>query len=416
MPGVLMFCFLFPPLGGAGVQRTLKFIKYLPAHGWRPLTLSAQPLPPGPLDPDLCQEIPAEVKQFTCSGWRLPPRLPWRVRSAITRWLLLDEHLGWLPFAIRRGRQIIQAERPAALYSTSAPVTDHLAARRLAAEFHLPWVADFRDPWVGNFSSQFATPLHALLAQSQERKIVRQADAVLVVSDPMRQTFRRRYPETPETKFAVIPNGFDPSDFAEPAADLSSPGKFTLVYTGSLYGQKQRATHLLQALRQAAAENPDLGQHVRLRLVGNLNKPSIDEIAASGLSDLVEVTGYLPHHQAIQQMRSADVLVLLIGSGPGSDVVFTGKIFEYLAAQKPVLCLAPAGAAADLVRQARAGQVVSPEDTGAIAAALIDLFKRWQAGTLAIQPDLQVIQGFDRRGQAARLAEILNSIVKENTP
>lgn len=410
-----VFCvvFLFPPTGGGGVQRTVKFVKYLPDFDWQPTvltTLAARSLQ----DPSLMSDVPPQTPVVRVRGLELPRRLPWRLRRWITRWLLVvDEQIGWLPFAVRRGLATLRQQDYDAIYSTSGPYTDHLVALRLKRTTGLPWVADFRDPWVGNFSAAVATSMHRALRERLERKVVLAAECVLVVSEPMRQQFITRYPDLPATRFVTVPNGFDPADLEgiEPA---ERDGRFTLVYTGSLYGEKQSARPLLTALRQILQSGAISPGGVRVRFVGHAGREAPALVTEWGLDEVVEFVGYLPHDEMLAHQLCADALLLIIGAGPGSQVVFTGKIFEYLAVGKLILALIPPGAAADLLTQARAGRIVPPDDVAAIASALVDLIGAWRKGELEITPDAQVVSRYERRRLTGDLARILNDLVVES--
>jgi hypothetical protein len=178
MKNVLFIAYLFPPRGGGGVQRTVKFVKYLPQFGWQPSVLTA-PVRSGIQDLSLAAEVPPRTAVVRVRGLVLSHRIPWRLRRWMTRWVFtVDEQIGWLPFAIRRGSDLLRSGSWHTLYSTSGPYTDHLVALGLKRRTKLAWVADFRDPWLGNFATSFATPLHRRLCEHLERKIVTTAERV----------------------------------------------------------------------------------------------------------------------------------------------------------------------------------------------------------------------------------------------
>jgi glycosyltransferase involved in cell wall biosynthesis len=414
---VLIIAYFFPPMGGGGVQRTLKFIKYLPGCGWRPIVVTPRQTPTRLNDPDLAAEIPEQAEIVHTNDLGLPGWMPWRARSWISRWLLMvDEHVGWLFPAVRAGLQCIQADSVQAIYSTSAPYSDHLVGYRLKRKTRLPWIADFRDPWVGNFSTNFPTRLHQRLAEKLERDVLHTADRVLVVSEPMRQLMLSRYADIAPAKIIVLPNGYDPQDFLalkpEWIQAAGEPGRFLIVYSGSFYGQRQTAEKFLQALAESLKSGQIARERLRVRFVGNSGQRTLEWIEAYGLKDICEATGYLPHRQSLAHLMAADMLLLIVGRGPGSEAVFTGKIFEYLASSKTILCLADTGAAANLVREAQAGVVVDPEDISAIAAQIQQLYRQWSDGILnKHKPKPEVIKSYDRGALTAQLATILDEIV-----
>jgi glycosyltransferase involved in cell wall biosynthesis len=414
---LLMVAYFFPPLGGGGVQRTLKFVKYLPGCGWRPIIITTRQSKTHLEDMDLNEEIPPDARIVRTADVGLPRWLPWRVRAWITRWLfLVDEHIGWLLFSIRPSLKHIQRESIQAIYSTSAPYTDHLIGYQLKQRTQLPWVADFRDPWIGNTSVNFPTQLHKRLVEKMEAKVLFSADRVLVVSEPMRQAILSRYTNIPAGKVIVLPNGYDPGDFATLKTDMIQAvcenDRFLMVYSGSFYGQRQVTVNkFLKALVHLLENQTIPRERLRIRFVGNIGKTTLEQIQTCGLKDVCQVTGYLPHRQSLLHLMAADVLLLIIGRGPGSAAVFTGKIFEYLASDKTILCLADPGAAADLVQEAQAGVVIDPEDIPAIANQVATLYQKWAAGNLnKVQPDQNVVDRYDRRALTRQLADILDEI------
>lgn len=411
MKQLLCIAYYFPPQGGGGVQRVAKFVKYLPRFGWQPTVLTGSA--PGALvDPSLDLEVPASTRVVRVRGWVLPPAWPWRLRHWLKRWcLVVDEQIGWLPFAVRQGLALLRTRSYSALYSTSAPYSDHLVALRLKRTTQLPWVADFRDPWIDNFSIQFATSLHQSWCARLEREIVSTADRVLVVSEPMRQKFLDRYPQRKPQHIITLPNGFDPADY-EGVAPAARDERFTLVYTGSLYGPRN-AGSFLAAVSDLLERGVIPRSNLSVRFVGNIGPETAQQVARWQLTDVVELRGYVPHRQTIAHQLAADLLVLIIGSGPGSESVLTAKIFEYLASGKPILALIPPGAAADLLAEAGVGQMVPPDEPEAIAVALADLFVEWQQGRLQVTPDPLVVARYNRQLQTAELAHILDELADE---
>jgi glycosyltransferase involved in cell wall biosynthesis len=409
---LLVLAYYFPPCGGAGVQRTLKYVKYLPQFGWQPQVVTAQPRAFAVSDSTLIQDLPTGLSVYTTPIRMLPKALPWRVRSWLARWVLVsDQQAGWAPFAQRQAEALIQRRQVQAIYTTSAPYTAHLVGLRLKQRFGLPWVADFRDPWVGNMTLNPPTAWHRMRIQRWERQVVAMADRVTVVSEPMAQAFRAAYPESNPQHFLTLPNGYDPEDFAQVEPLRRHPDRLGIVYTGSFYGDRQTPRYFLQGLRQACEAVPDLRQAIRVTLVGNVGQTTMPMVESLGLMDMVHATGYCSHRESIAYLLGADALLLIIGPGPGSEVVFTGKIFEYLAASKPILALVPAGAAADLVRSSRAGVVVDPADPAAIAQQLVAMFHQWQRGDLICTGDPAVIARFDRRRLTEALAQALDAMI-----
>jgi glycosyltransferase involved in cell wall biosynthesis len=415
MRKLLIVAYYFPPLGGAGVQRTLKFIKYLPEFGWQPVVLTVRRSSYKLKDTSLEHEIPSHISVYRTPALLLPSWLPWRLRNFIGKDLMLvDRQIGWLPFAVRHTRGIIQKEdNIRAIYTTSAPYTAHLIGLRLKRITSLPWLADFRDPWVGNFSISFLTRWHEQLARRMESQVVQTADRITVVSEPMRQAFLSRYTGLEDKRVLTLPNGYDPDDFlnAEPL-EREEKDCMHITYTGSFYGRRQTSYYFLQGLQAAINSNCVSRHKVRVWFVGNMNQDVLRQIEAFNLEDVVRMVGYLSHPQSISYLLGADLLLLIIGPGPGSEVVFTGKIFEYLASHRPILALVPPGVAADLLEESHAGIIVDPHDVKAITEQIVNLYGKWENDDLNVASDQSVINRYDRRRLTGKLADALDAIGK----
>ncbi len=409
MRRLLVVAWYFPPWGGGGVQRTAKHVKYLPQFGWQPVVLTG-PMPRrGLKDPTLWEDFTEAPQVLRTRAPLLPAALPWRVRNALTRWLLVnDEQAGWYPFALAAASDLIRRERIDAIYTTSAPYTAHLVGLRLRQRFGLPWIADFRDPWADNAVIKPPTAWHRQRIRRWEERVISAASRVTVVSEPMAQALRVAYPSTEPQRFLVLPNGFDPDDFAQVEPAGRQEGRMSIVYSGSFYGQRS-SQPFLRALHNVLERGELPRSAIHVRLVGNIGQATPDQVRALALSDVVQITGYVAHRQSIAYVLGADVLLLVVATGPGSAGMLTGKIFEYLAARRPILALTPPGAAADLIRESRAGVAIDPENGPAIERQLVEWFKQWQRGELVCNSDADVVARYDRRQLAQTLAKVLDS-------
>jgi glycosyltransferase involved in cell wall biosynthesis len=409
-PGVLMVAYYFPPMGGAGVQRTLKFIKYLPEYGWQPYVLTVRD---GLRlhDSSLADEIPEGVTVIRTAILQLPYRLPWRLRNLINRWLLVvDGQVGWQPFAIKAGLSMLSEHKIKAIYSTSAPYSAHLIARRLQRHTHMPWVADFRDPWTGNTLVNYPTGFHRRINKQLERSVFTHADRVILNTDRSLKYYAHEYPDIPADKFITIPNGYDQEDLPNINPDPAKNTVFTLVHLGTLYHKSRSGEFFLTALRKVLDEGRLSLDKIRVRLIGNMDKDTEKFVTNLKLDGIVDLMGYLPHQKALSQLYAADLLLLIPSHGAGSELFVPAKLYEYLACKKPILCLADPGDCADLILKAHAGVVVPHSDIEKIADQLAGMYNLWQNDQLSIDSDPGLITTFERRHQAGQLAGIFNQI------
>jgi len=387
------------------VQRSLKFAKYLPEFGWLPVVLSAKPPVHHLRDETLLAEIPIGVQVQRVDTLHLPLGLPWRVRNLITRWVLMvDEQIGWLPYALPAARRLLKAQNIRVIFTTSAPYSAHLIGYWLKSKYNLTWIADFRDPWIDNFNYVFPTLLHRRFAKSLERRILSRADLVTVASESMRLTILDRYPQLSPDNVVTITNGFDPSDFEGNTPVAHDSTRFQITYTGSFYAKKLTPDDFLRCLRQLI----DLGQvdpnRIQVNLIGNIGKYAKKTLAELGLSYVVHAPGYVNHRTSISYLLAADLLLLILPDGVGSQAILTAKLFEYLAAQKPILAIAPPGEAAELIARAGAGVVIPVGDRQRLSREIVNCYNQWERGKLRIASDTTTWQMYNRRTLTQKLA------------
>jgi glycosyltransferase involved in cell wall biosynthesis len=420
----------FPPMGGAGVQRALKFVRYLPDFGVTPVVLAGDD--PGYLqDRSLLAELPAGVRVL-----RVPHRtalqrmLAWRRRAAtasattasaatnntardavLGAWATLqwpDERGGWARAAWAPARQLLRDEGIELVMSTAPPVAAHALARRLARDAGLPWVADWRDLWADNPGNP-APAWRRALERRTEARWLRDAAGVIAVTPAWQRLYAERLRD--RCPVAWIPNGYDEADFTGlPTATVPADGALRLVHVGSFYGPRDPAP-LLDALDRVLRARPPGSRLLKLRLVGAIGRRFESALAAfeARHPGTVERRPYVPHAEALGEMRAADALLLVVGAGDGRQAsvvagTLPGKLFEYLRADRPVLLLGdPAGDAAALLREHGAGWIADETQPETIARALATLVDGPPPGV----PPAARVARFERRALAGELADFL---------
>jgi len=411
MKKVLIVAYYYPPVGGSGVLRTLKLTKYLPQFGFAPFVLTVRNRSVGMLDPTLLEDVPQEVKvTATLSAEHRFLRAP-RLLGVNPKWFLVpDVHIGWLPFALRYGEGIIRKEGIDIIFATTPVLTSLLVGYLLKKRTGRPLVLDFRDPWTQDAFATFPTRLHQKLEEKMESLVLQSADHVVATTKEMTQGLIAKYPFM-RGRCETITNGFDSSDFCG-LNRSASPDRFTITYAGSLYGLRS-ARHFLAALRNLVRKNRELHNNVRVVFVGRKDKEALRLVQKLQLKDVVEMTGFVAHRESLQLMMNADVLLLVMGQGEavgnGSrTVMIPGKIFEYLAARRPILALAPPGEVSDLIRETGSGMVVPPEGIEAIEDAILKSFDRWRAGALNVAPC--DVSAYERKALTAKFVRVFESL------
>jgi glycosyltransferase involved in cell wall biosynthesis len=419
---VLVVAYYFPPLGGSGVQRVAKLVKYLPEHGWQPTVLTARPGAYVAFDPALAKEVAAAGVEVVATRTLDPTRAGQGRTVAATgarrRWLAAitdglfvpDNKLGWAPFALREGAGLLHTRPFDAVYATAPPYTGLLVAARLARRFRLPLYVDLRDDWLGNPRHRYPTPFHRRLHAHLERRVLRQAVGVSVISEAMRVAVVARHPDLAE-RVRIVPQGFDPADF-DPPADPLRDGVFRLLYSGMFY-DAQRPDTFLAGLRRLRNRHPEARVEA---LFAGLVPPGFDALVDRlALTPIVRYLGYLSHADVTRRQQQADVLWMTVGQRPGAEGISTGKLFEYMGTRKPILGLVPDGTAAEALRAYGAGIAVPPDDPEAVGNALELLFGAWQAGAMPAPSESFVMQ-HDRQRMAGEVAAWLENGAPERCP
>ncbi|NOX63306.1 MAG: glycosyltransferase family 4 protein [Chloroflexi bacterium] len=403
----LFILYSFPPAGGPGVQRGLKFIKYLPEWGWRPIVLSTTPEAYPVLDPSLEADIPADTPIYRVRSYDIRALRPafervhlGKVLSGLNAALMLpDAALFWARAARPTLRQVIVKHKPRVLFSSSPPASAHILAQWAHQTFHLPWVADFRDPWTKNPLAPHL-PGYKTINRRMEQRVLATAHKITTVSQPLVNALETTSHDK-ISDIAIIENGYDEDDVTRwppPQTD-----KFTILYTGA-FSRIRNPKAFVEAVDLLLETNRIPLEQFRVALAGKDIENFIPRRPP------FEILGYLTHGELDRLRRDSDLLLLILTPAPQGRGHYSGKLFEYLASNRPILVVArPDNVAVQLIQKARAGTAVS-HDPKAIAQAIEQHFRIWQARRFDHHPDWRVIQQFSRRHLTGRLVELFESL------
>ncbi|MBC7791531.1 MAG: glycosyltransferase [Anaerolineae bacterium] len=415
MDVALMLCYFFPPIGGGGVQRSTKFAKYLPAHGWRPAIVAAKPngrnvIENGRDESLLSDVLPGTEVVRTASVefagiFALLNRL--RARKLIVNaermipLLPTNYKIGWYPSALRAARRIASTGNVGVIYSSSPPYSAHFVARALQRERSIPWVADFRDAWTQIATYRPPWQAHARLERRLEGGILRDADVVIANTPRNRQAMIDAFGIS-ANKISVIPNGFDPADFETATPVPIDLSRFRVTCLGNFY-EMPHADRFFRAFRRFADDQPEAS----LSLYGWQARGVRNAAESLLLPGTWHRSDRIDHNEAVRVMRASSVLLANLPNENARHWV-PGKLYEYMAAGRPVLFIGPSdGDAAAVIREAGAGEVVC-NDEDHIYNSLLRLYRAWQKGDWS--PHGSALQRFDRRVQTALLARIFDTV------
>lgn len=417
---VLILAAEFPPLGGGGVIRVTKLVKYLHRLGWDVEVGSSDEPLANAVDPALLDEIPPPVRvhRVRAPGNILARRATSHAKHALSRGSTLFRTLlrirslvrsafaipdRWLPWALTVA-SYPHFRRPDVIVASGPPHSVHIAAAALAKRWTVPYVADLRDEWTLRPLTRSRLPWRRVIEGALERWSLTQAAAVVVVSDSSRARYQARYKQL-SNKLIVIPNGFDPEDIDQ--LDLparSRNGELVIGYAGSFQvGTDVRP--LFDALARIAKTGVG-DRSVKIHLVGPILPETVDLARRRIPDSALKVTEFVSHREALRLMAGWDAGLMIANDGKAS---LAGKLYEYLALQKPVAVIAPPGPATQLVEESATGTVGHPASVVEIEAAVRDALA--MSDEFGGIPD-DLLSKYDRRRQAHRWSTLLERLTR----
>lgn len=423
MPKVLIITYYWPPGSGAGVQRWLKFSKYLPDYGWEPIILTIDPhfATYPALDPTLENDIPPSLRiwktkatdyfrlyrknksKIPSSGFAVGGETGLTdkfIRFVRGNFFLPDPRRGWNKYAFKKACEIIEDNGINHIITTSPPHSTQLIGLKLRRKYqNLRWIADLRDPWTDIYYYDYFYPVafSRKIDARYESEVLKNADKLITVGKSLKELFAAKHPGIGQ-KTEVIFNGYDEEDFNE-TSELG-PDIFTLSYIGTLSG-----SYPLDGLLKALSGLEMRNLAFRLRFVGYVSEKQKDLLSSSIDSNRLEFIEYTDHKSAIRYMAGSSVLILIIPDHSTSGSIITGKLFEYLASQRPVLCLGPAdGDAAEILRASGHKSVFRWNDHAGITSFICGVMEH--PGEIILQKPA----GFTRKALTGSLTGILSSL------
>lgn len=416
MKKVLFIANQFPPMGGSGVQRSLKFVKFLRDYGYEPVvvTKKREVVADGSFTKDI--DPATEIIYVDGPDYESKKGFWGRVQRYVgKRFLIPDTEITWAEKALKVCLDRLQKGDIDLIYTTSYPYSDHLLGLWIKTTLpEYPWLADFRDEWTLNpyILDMKRSKSRMMMEAKLEQEVLNQCNYMVTNTDKMLEGFLKLSPGL-KSKSAVIPNGFDSDDFEDIEAEPES-GLFRLTYAGSMYGRRNPYS-FFEALSELIKENKIEPSKIAVDFIGNMKASEIAEKAAGfGLKDVVNLRPYMEHAELLKHLGKSSALLLIIGSGVGSENFSSGKVFEYINMRRKVLALVPPkGEAAKIIRRTGSGLIADTGDVKAIKAALLSLYQDFFKGRVYPDSDEREIAKYHRRKQTERLAELFDGLLSK---
>ncbi len=430
------------------MQRILKFVKYLPEFGWEPIVLTVIDGDFPARDESLLGEIPKNTKVYRTKifePYNLYRNLTGRRKNSAVdveninkegkkkiseqiaefiraTFFIPDARRGWMRYAVKEGRKIINEEKPRLIFSSAPPYTCALTALKLKQYYfskygkEIPWVSDFRDAWTGYLTSPKRWFVPAAIDSGYEQKTLELADTVTIVANGIKDDFDAKYPDISNNKkYFLIRNGFDSEDYKGIPIDKGGNEKFTVVYTGSMYG-KRNPFFFLETLTELARTGDIDVQRIKLVFVGRMGSEISEFIQNSELKHIIEHIAYVPHSESIKHLLKADAMLLLIDEDKYSRMILSGKVFEYLGASlltgKPILAIAPEGELADLLRETSAGDIIPHNNREYLSKVFLKYYNGFfNSGGGSVSSNAEAIRSYDRKVLTKKLSDVFDEFV-----
>ncbi|MNU15382.1 hypothetical protein D3C71_35160 [compost metagenome] len=424
---ILIITYYWPPAGGPGVQRWLKFAKYLPEFGWKPIIYTPENPSYPLLDESLMKDVPEDLeivrtkiwepyqlaeklnksnKKFKAGQFDVGSNQSWKSKLSIWvrgNFFIPDARVFWVNPSTQFLEQYLKINNIKTIVTSGPPHSMHLIGLNLKKKFpDLKWIADFRDPW-----TEISYYKHLKLTKNSDKKhrqleseVFKTADITLATSYTDAENFRKNG----ANEFCIT-NGFDETDASTSLSMTENASKFTLSYIGVLE-QLRNPENLWKALDNLVKTNSDLAENFNLKFVGRIDDKILEVIEKSSLKDHIQNLGYVSHDKAVDEMAKSSLLLITNFPNDSSKGIIPGKIFEYLATGKQIISFGPNEAdVAKILDETKAGKHFGYNDSKEIEDFILEKFELWKNGNLL--ENTQNIEQFSRKNLTKQLSEIL---------
>lgn len=432
MKRVLIITYYWPPSGGSGVQRWLKMSKYLPENGWQPVIYTAEDAEYPVEDPSLAQDVAPEaevirrpiVEPYTFYKKFLGMKKGEKVKAgfinegakksgwkeSLSVWLrgnlfIPDARCWWVKPSVKFLTGYLKDHPVDAMVSTGPPHSMHLIARALHIKFNIPWVADFRDPWtdIDYYKDLKLTRCADKKHHRLERQVLTEATRVVTVGWDCAKGLENHGAKD----VTVITNGYDFSEIFNEKYQKTST--FTMSHIG-IIGANRNPETFWETLSEICVET-DENKSLKIRLIGQTDNSVMESIKRNKIENYVEIIPYIPHNQVIEEQRKSDVLLLFVNNTPNAKGILTGKLFEYMASGRPILCIGPEdGDSARILNETKTGITVDFDDKEKMKSVILDLIAKHKENQL-ITNGVKAVEKYSRRNLTKEFVTILNEIV-----
>ena len=422
MNKVLIISYYFPPMGMGGVQRTLKFAKYLKEYGWQPVVITDSPKKYFAVDEYLLEEALANGIIIERTGkhefspadivTKVPGETYRKIRSRLSQFVFIpDNKILWKRKALKKIDEVWEKHGGFNLvYATAPPYTDLLIGQDVKKKYKIPLVIDYRDAWVDSPVLNFyPTPFHRLSNIKKEKSVLKDADKVVTTNRRVKEFIISRYGNIEYNDVKIIPHGYDAEDF-KVAMDKPAAGsdKMRITYSGSFYTRNPK--YYFDAIKLLFDRNPALKDRIEFCFIGHFTDDNMDFIREYDIRDSIVLKGYMNHIECVRELLASDILFLLISRGENEDAAMPGKVGEYIGSRKNIIACIPEGVTKKYLEDYGAIKFIPEENPEDIVSAILEYYELYKKGELPA-PKEEVVAQFDRKKMTEELATEFNYLL-----
>ena len=411
-----MFAYFYPPLGGPGVQRPVKLIKYLSRNNWKTDVISVRDIMFHSSDDQLVEEDMAEkvIRTKSLDPMSILGKIknksntekvyfgtPEKYKRIIRNLFPIDDKIGWLPYAVKAGRQLLKIKRYDAIMATIGPYTSGLAAYKLSRQYGIPLIIDYRDHWTMNPYLSFITPFHRKFSEHLEKKILKHASVISTVSKTMRSDLLQKFGSQLYSKIKVMYNGWDEEDFnVVPVKEKSK--KIIIRYIGNFYGYRT-PKYFIKALENIKMKNK-LPSDIQVEFVGNYHIEIKNIFTNSSIANCINIIPQVNNKEAIKLLINCDGILLFIATCKGRGVL-TGKLFGYMRSGKQILAMIPPdGEAAEILRKHNYKFITAIENIEKIEEKFVEFYESIKKNEII---EYKISSKFNRENQTEKFISFI---------
>lgn len=417
---VLIIAYYFPPMGLSGVQRTLKFVKYLPYYGWDPIVVTTNSPAYYAFDDSLLDELHNDIQIYRTdeditkylkknkdsekTTVSYPSKFKQKFGRIVSQTVFQpDSRITWKKHALKACEKAVEENNIEAIYATAPPFTDFLIAKEISQKYGIPFIVDYRDLWIDNAFYFYATPFHKNYSIKLESEVLKYSSKSIVITRYMKEMLLKRYSVISHDDIIIIPHGYDKEDFDIEYSQITGTDKFVITHSG-LFPDDLTPKYFLQALAKFVDEH-NLSDKVKANFLGVMRKEHIKLIKKYGLENIVELYGYVPHNFSVKKLMESDILWFMITN----NIATPSRMFEYIGSGKPFIACVPDGSMKEIANESGVAISCQPNNVDDIYNALKSYYNMWKRGTLPTKnPDFA--DKYDRKKLTSVLAKELELI------